>query len=136
MTTCSSRPGITIMVYKTKAIQANLGIFMHILAYSSIFRLDQAYSGIIQVYSRPWVNLSYSEPRNIQNQRGIQNPGIMRILVYSERGGIFRTLVHSEPWDIENQGIFRTLACWESKAYSEPFQTCYHGTFCENSSQL
>ena len=34
----------------TKDIQTNLGIFMHILGYSHIFRNNQTYPGIIQAY--------------------------------------------------------------------------------------
>ena len=52
---------------KTKAIQTNLGIFMHNQTYPAII---QAYSGI-----EPW---------------HIHNPGI------------FRTLLHSECWHIQN----------------------------------
>ena len=28
---------------------------------------------------------------------------------------------YSEPWHIQNSGIFRTLAYWEPEAYSEPW---------------
>ena len=69
---------------KTKAIQADLGIFTHILADSGIFWQIQTYSSIIghmqklfwhaQVYSLPSVTLAYSEPWNIQNHA---------ILIYS-----------------------------------------------------
>ena len=66
----------------TKAIQADLGIFTHILAYSDIFKHKQAYSGIIWAYS-----------------------GIFRTLC---NPSIFKTLLHSEPkayselWYIQN----------------------------------
>ena len=36
---------------KTKAIQADLGIFMDIPAYSDISRHNQVYSGIFKYYS-------------------------------------------------------------------------------------
>ena len=71
----SSRQGITMGTCKTKALQADLGIFTHILAYS----------GIIQAYSE----LCF-----------IQNPDILKTR------GIFRFLVYSEHWYIQNPGIF------------------------------
>ena len=37
---------------KTKNIQADLGIFTYIPAYSDIFRHNKAYSEIIQAYSK------------------------------------------------------------------------------------
>ena len=37
--------------------------------------------------------------------------------------GIFKTLVYSEHWHIENPGIFRTMTYLEPKAYSERCQT-------------
>ena len=70
---------------KTKAIQAYLGIFTHVLAYSGIFRHNRAYLGTLKAYSEPCVTLACSEPSYIQN------PGIFRIR------GIFKTLVYSEP---------------------------------------
>ena len=82
--------------YKAKSIQADLGIFTHITAYSDISRH-------IQVYSEPCVTLTYSEPDayrepwQIQNQTRIQNLGIFRTLA------LFRTLVCSKPWHILNQ---------------------------------
>ena len=85
---------------KTKAIETDLGTFRH----------NQAYPGIIQVYSKPCVTLAYSEPWYILN------PDIFKIR------NILRTLVYSEPWYIQNppryvqksgifkiQGIFRHL---------------------------
>ena len=65
---------------KTKAIETNLGTFRH----------NQAYPGIIQVYSKPCVTLAYSEPWYILN------PDIFKIR------NILRTLVYSEPWYIQN----------------------------------
>ena len=64
---------------KTKAIQTDLGTLRH-----------------NQVYSKPCVNLTYSEPWYIQN------PDIFKTR------NIFRTLVYSEPRCTENYGIFKT----------------------------
>ena len=67
------------------------------------FRHNQAYPGIIQAYS-----------------------GKFRTLCYPE---IFKTVVHPEPWHIQNQkhiqnlDIFRMLAYSKSEAYSVPCQT-------------
>ena len=44
--------------HKTKTIQTDLGIYMHILAYSCISRHNQAYSDIFRNYS----GIGYSEP--------------------------------------------------------------------------
>ena len=97
---------------KTKAIQADLGIFTHIPAYSGIFRhiqtypdiirRIQAYSAIIQAYSEPCVTLAYSESWHIQNQRHIQNPGISKTLAHLEPE------TYSESWAIQNPRMFRT----------------------------
>ena len=69
-------------------IQEYSHIFRHILTYSGIFRKNQTYPGIIQAYS-----------------------GIFRTLCNL---GIFRTLVYSKPWHIQNPGIFRTRGYFES----------------------
>ena len=78
--------------YKTKIIQADLGIFTHIHAYSDIFKHKQTYPGIITTYSdmfrtlcNPGIfrTLVYCEYQYIQNQKHIQNRGIFRVLVYS-----------------------------------------------------
>ena len=86
---------------KTKTIQADLGIFTHIMAYSRIFRLSrhiQAHSGIFRNYSGIFWTLC--------------NPGIFRTLLYWASWhtskpeyvrGIFRTLVHPKLWHIQNQ---------------------------------
>ena len=84
---------------KTKAIQTYLGTFRH----------NQAYPGIIQVYSGIFKILC--------------NPGIFRTMLYPEPNisrtrGICRTLVYSQAWYIQNPLIFITLAYSESKAYS------------------
>ena len=78
---------------KTKAIQTDLGTIRH----------NQAYPGIIQVYSSIFKTLC--------------NPGI------------FRTVIYPEPWHIQNQnhiqipGVFRTLVYSKFEAYLEPCQT-------------
>ena len=59
---------------KTKAVQTNLGSFMH----------NQIYPGIIQAYSEPCATLTYLKLRYIQNP------------------DIFRTPVYSECWYIQN----------------------------------
>ena len=57
--------------FKTKTIQADLGIFTHIPAYSSIFiiRLIQELFRHIQNPVKPW---------------HVQNPGMFSTLAYSE----------------------------------------------------
>ena len=45
--------------------------------------------------------------------------GIFRTLFKPD---IFRTPAYSEHWHIQHPGIFRTLACLELEAYSEPCQ--------------
>ena len=72
---------------KTKAIQADLVIFMHNPDYSGISKFQaysemQAHLGIIQAYSELCVYLAYSEPELYSE------PGIFRAR------GIFRTLVY------------------------------------------
>ena len=67
-------------ICKTKNIQIDLGIIRH----------NQAYPGIIQASSEPYVTLAYLELRYIQ------------------KPDIFRTGSISEPWHIHNAGIFRT----------------------------
>ena len=92
MTTPSSRQRITTGKYKTKAIQADLGIFTHIPAYSDIStHIQPDIIRHIHAYSEPSVTLTYSEPWQIQNQTGIQNPGEFK----TRR--VFRTLVYLEP---------------------------------------
>ena len=79
------RQNVTMGKCKTKAIQADLGKFTHITAYSDIshlFRHNQAYSRIIQAYSGIFRTLCI--------------PGIFRTLSYSERE------TYSEPWYIQN----------------------------------
>ena len=49
-------------ICKTKAIQADLGIFWHILNYSGIHRHIQQLFGHIQAYLVPFVALTYLEP--------------------------------------------------------------------------
>ena len=111
--------------YKTKAIQADLGIFRHIQAYSA--RHNQAYSAIFRTLCNPDMFRTlansepdaYSEPWQIQNHTHIQNLGIFRNLAYSEpwfvqnpgifrTRGIFMTLIHSKPKHIQNDSLFRT----------------------------
>ena len=91
----SSRQGITMGKYKTKAIQADFGIFTHIPAYSDISRhIQPDIIRHIEAYSKPCVTLTYSEPWHIQNQRHIHDPDI------------FRTQTYLEPEYIQNPGAF------------------------------
>ena len=73
---------------KTKAFQADLGIFAHIPICSHILRHNHIYSGITQAYSKPYVTLVYTEPCCIrtQNLRHIQKADTVRTR------DIFRTL--------------------------------------------
>ena len=80
--------------YKTKPIQTDVGTFMHIPIYSSIFRHTrhkQTYSGIVQAYSEPCITLAYS------GVLYIKNPGIFKTR------SIFRTMVYPKLWQIQNQ---------------------------------
>ena len=88
--------------------KSRLGIFPHTWAYSNIFRHNQAYPGIIQACSGIFRTLHNPDIfRNLVEPR-IQNLGSV---AYSEPDA------YSEPWHIQNPGVFRTLA------YSEPCQT-------------
>ena len=85
----SLRQGITMVKYKTKAIQADLGILTHIPAYSDISRhIQRDIIRHIHIYSESCVTLTYSGPWKIQNQTRIQNHGKFK----TRR--IFRTLVY------------------------------------------
>ena len=94
--------------------------FTHIPAYSDISRHIQP--GIIrhiQANSEHCVTLTYSEPSYIQKLGKFRTRGIFRTLVYSEpwfiqNPDIFKA--YSEPWNIQNSEIFRTLV------YAEPWQ--------------
>ena len=71
-----------------------MGIFMHIQAYSDIFKHKQKYS---QAHSEHSVTLAYLEPWHIQYQKHIQSCAI-----YIQSPDIFRTLLYSELWHIHN----------------------------------
>ena len=97
----SFRLGFTMGKCKVKAVQAYSRIFGHIQTYSGIIRYIQELSRHIQAFSEPCIAQTYLEPWqnlesrtqdpwHIQNQTHIQNPGIFRILVYSE------------PWHIQS----------------------------------
>ena len=58
---------------KTKATQADLGIFRHILAYFAITRDIKELIRHIRTYSEPCVIMVYLEPSHIQYQKHIQN---------------------------------------------------------------
>ena len=80
---------------KIKAIRKDLGTFKH----------NQVYPGIIQAYLEPCATLN------------IYNRNTSRTLAYSEPEA------YSEPWHIDNSGIFRTTTYSKSEVYSERFQT-------------
>ena len=73
------------------------GIFTHVQTYPDIIRHIQAYSRIIQTYSRPCVTLAYSESWYIQNQWHIQDPGISKTLAHSELQRSSEPEAYSEP---------------------------------------
>ena len=66
--------------------------------YSGRFRYNQAYSGIIQAHLELRVNLTYSESWQTENQKQIQNLGIFRTLAYSDLEA------YLEPRHTENLG--------------------------------
>ena len=82
---------------KTKAIQADLGKFTQILAYSDIFKHKQVYSRISRGYSEPSVTLAYLEPWYIQNPGTFRKQNHIHKLSYIQNPDIFRTLVYLEP---------------------------------------
>ena len=53
--------GVTKNKYKRKTTPANLGMFLHILAYSVIIRHNYAYSVIFQAYSGIFRTPAYSK---------------------------------------------------------------------------
>ena len=65
--------------FKTKAIQADEGIFTHILAYSDIFKHKQSTAS-----SEASVTLAYLEPWYMQNKKHILSRDILRTMAYSE----------------------------------------------------
>ena len=91
-----------------KAIQTDLGTFSY----------NQAYPGIIQVYSQAYskscVTLAYLEPWYIQNPDIFRTGSIFRTLAYSQ-------LVYSEPPYIQTAGIFKTRGIFRtlSNIYDE-----------------
>ena len=100
----------TINIVEKKAIQADLGIFTHIVVYSGICRHIQTYSGIIRYI---WDLFRYIQ--------GYSEICIFRTLEHSEKNSdIFRT-----------RDIFRSLIYSEPKAYSQPCQTSAIGAFCK-----
>ena len=89
--------------FKTKVIQADEGIFTHILAYSAIFKHNQS----IGIF------------------RTLCNPGIFRTLVYTEQKA------YCEPWYIENRGIFRTLVYSEPWHIQNPVKHLLWSVFAK-----
>ena len=79
MTTPSSRQEITMEKYKTKAIQADLGIFRHIQAYSA--RHNQEYSDIFRTLCNPEI---FRTLTRIQNPGKFRTRRVFRILANSE----------------------------------------------------
>ena len=95
-----SRKGITKGKYKTKPIQADLGI---------IFRRNQTYSGVIQAYSGIFRILC--NPGIFRTQ---VNPSIFRTLAYAELV-YSESEIYSEPWYIQSprytQNLVKHLRC-------------------------
>ena len=85
---------------KTRAVQADLGTFMHITAYSDIFRGIARYIQDlfrhIHAHSEPCVTLTYLE------RWYIWSPGIFRILLQSEP-----CYIHSKPCQTSTMECFR-----------------------------
>ena len=103
----------TMKKFKTKAIQADEGIFTHILAYPNVFKHKQSVAIVITLC----------------------NPGIFRTLAYTEQKA------YSQSWYIENRGIFRALVyseAWhiQNLAHSKPCQTSTIERFRKNSQGL
>ena len=96
----------------SETIRDNIKLVFNILAQSHIIKHIQKLSRNIQVHSVDSVNPVYSEPSHIRTY------SIFTILKYSqhlyvENPGIVRTLVYTEPWHIQkrshilNHAIFR-----------------------------
>ena len=72
------------------------------------------YSGIIQAYYEPCVTLTYSELWYIHNLT-YSEPDAYSKLWYIQNSGTFRTrdifriLVYSNPWDVQNRGHTQNL---------------------------
>ena len=77
---------------KTKAIQADEGLFTHIVAYSDILKRKQS----ICIF------------------RTLCNLGIFRTLAYTEQKAYF------ESWYNNNSGMFRTVLYWEPWSIQNP----------------
>ena len=82
-------------------------IYWHIQIYPDIFSQTTRH---IQILANPDIfkTLVYSEPRQIEYQRYIENLGIFRILASSQPEHRY---IYSEFWYIQNARIFRTLEC-------------------------
>ena len=110
----SSRQGITTGKYKTKAIQADLGIFTHIPAYSDI-------SGIFKYIQ----NSGKFRTRRVFRTMANSEPDAYSEPSYMQKPGLIRTLVCSKIWHIQNQrhihdpDLFRTQI-FRTIVYSEP----------------
>ena len=76
---------ITMGTCKTKTMPVDFDIFRDIQTY--------AYSGIIQAYPGPCINLAYSELCYIQNPDILRTRGISKTLVYSESGHIQKPVI-------------------------------------------
>ena len=99
---------------KTKATEANLGRFSHILAYSDI-GISRNYSGIFRTLCNPSIfrnpvcseHFAYSEPEIYSNS------GILRVLVYSELNISFSRFLLYEI----NMNYFNTCQIFTPKVY-------------------
>ena len=90
--------------------------FSHIHTYAGLFRHRQAYSKIIRHFQELLRDIqAHLEARvTISEPWYIQDPGIFK------SPNIFGTLVYSEFWYIQNPPIFKTRPIFRSLVYSEP----------------
>ena len=99
--------------YKAKPIQRNLGTLRHDQTYPGII---QAYSGIFRTLCYPDIfyncgiskTLTYSEPEAYSEPRHIHNLDIFRTLLYSERWHI----QNLRPESCRTSTIKRSLFSW------------------------
>ena len=119
LSTRSNRQMIRKGACKTKAIQRDISIITYVPEHSSIFRQSQSFPGIIRRIQELFRHIqAYLELCYIQNQEHIQNFGIFRTR------GIFKILVYSKRWYIQNPRHIQTLP------------NNYDIAFCENTKRL
>ena len=97
--------------------------FSHIYTYAGIFRHRQAYSKIIRHFQELL--------RDIQAHLEARVTFVYSEPWYIQDPGIFKTLTYSELWYIQNSGIFRTLPYSKPDPYLEA-QYIQNQTHIEN----